>query len=144
MSKTYTSVQLLLLILTGIFIAGSAWYIVGQKYSSEKVRDTYLAHIEILEIKPSSKGARSVIKFNLTGTQPASGEVATLGLVSPKTAHSIDITKKVQFGINEIDLNIDAQGVVGGLYALRLIYSVPGGNLADTTVAAFSESFEIK
>lgn len=48
-------------------------------------------------------------------------------------------------GAITVDLNTDTKRQVPpGIYTLRVIYSVPDGTLADTTVAAVSDRFEIK
>lgn len=130
-------------LVAAVFVGGLIWCLLG-KNDIPKEHHNYLAQITILGLTHSNKGTLPVVKFDLTGMPPTSKEVMTLDLVG-SNAHSFGIKKSVQFGLNEIDLNVDVSEVVpSGLYDLRIVYSIPGTSLANTVVAAFSDSFEIK
>lgn len=152
MSRVSNATRVLMLVIAAIIVAGAGWYVfnaVQERKEHEAFKKLFIAQIEVIEIKPSDKGKLPVIRFNLTGTQPTSREIATLDLIKKDTAsykdpRYFDVTVEPRFGINEIDLNTNTKGIPSGRYELRMIYSVPRGTLADTTVAAVSEEFEIK
>jgi hypothetical protein len=117
----------------------------GMNTSSVR-KDVFPAYVANIRTLPSDQGPRPIIAFTLAGNPPTSKENILVDLVDAdsKTGDSVTITKPFQMGVNEIDLNSDAADFVSERYLLRVVYYVPGGVLADTRVAAVSQSFEVK
>ena len=146
-SRGFISLGLILLLVIGLAILGGAgWYVSKKDSTTNTTSQDTQSHISVVDMTPQGDGKLPIIKYELTGTPPSPPVIMYLDLVNVNNAHSFEISSKPQFGTNTVDLDtiVPRNDFSPGRYALRLIYSVPGGTIEnDTALEAMSAEFTL-